>query len=372
MWSSLTGALAIPATVSHNGLIYMLLANAADVTAITPGVSSQWLLVGTPLVRLPILQANAGFEPVSCGESITGGLYSPGFTMSGSIAYGNALYVISASAASANVASSADCKTWILRTMPASKAWVLGSSGSVFLGVVASDTAVAVSSGGTAGTSWSAATALPGGLAGVMPPIKLGSRWIVAGTSTTYYTSDDDGATWATRTFPAAPSALRLVGTTAWIRTGTTTAYTSTDGAAWTSRTIANYTNVTVDSDGSLLGSTTSVAAIERSTDGIAWSATQRVPNLSPNAPYVTVNGVKIFGFGETSGGLYTDHGTGWYRRGNLDSISTVTGSGQASIHAAIGRGVLGGRFVACDVAASTLVGLIEPSAAIKGLFAAV
>lgn len=41
-WSSLSGALAIPATVSHGGSIWMLLSNAADVTAITPGVSAQW------------------------------------------------------------------------------------------------------------------------------------------------------------------------------------------------------------------------------------------------------------------------------------------------------------------------------------------
>lgn len=42
-WSTLTGALAIPASVSHGGVVWVLKANVADVTAHTPGVSTQWL-----------------------------------------------------------------------------------------------------------------------------------------------------------------------------------------------------------------------------------------------------------------------------------------------------------------------------------------
>lgn len=42
-WSTLTGALNIPASVSHNGVVWVLKANLADVTTATPGVSSQWL-----------------------------------------------------------------------------------------------------------------------------------------------------------------------------------------------------------------------------------------------------------------------------------------------------------------------------------------
>ncbi|MFY7886358.1 MAG: hypothetical protein ACOVOV_16095 [Dolichospermum sp.] len=42
-WSSLTGALSLPASVSHNGTFWTLTSNVADVTAHTPGVSSVWL-----------------------------------------------------------------------------------------------------------------------------------------------------------------------------------------------------------------------------------------------------------------------------------------------------------------------------------------
>lgn len=42
-WASLSGALAIPATVSHNGVTWILVASTGNVAAITPGVSNQWL-----------------------------------------------------------------------------------------------------------------------------------------------------------------------------------------------------------------------------------------------------------------------------------------------------------------------------------------
>ena len=51
-WSTLTGPLAIPATVVHNGSLYMLLESVADVTAEVPGVSAKWkALVASPLER---------------------------------------------------------------------------------------------------------------------------------------------------------------------------------------------------------------------------------------------------------------------------------------------------------------------------------
>lgn len=44
-WSSLTGALNKPASVSHGGTFWVLSANLADVTAATPGVSASWVPV---------------------------------------------------------------------------------------------------------------------------------------------------------------------------------------------------------------------------------------------------------------------------------------------------------------------------------------
>lgn len=44
-WSSLSGALAVPASVAHNGDIWLLLHNVADVAAHTPGGSSAWAIL---------------------------------------------------------------------------------------------------------------------------------------------------------------------------------------------------------------------------------------------------------------------------------------------------------------------------------------
>ena len=49
LWSSLTGALAIPASVSHGGKLWLLTASVANVTAHTPGVSANWQEIGKAL-----------------------------------------------------------------------------------------------------------------------------------------------------------------------------------------------------------------------------------------------------------------------------------------------------------------------------------
>lgn len=41
-WSTLTGALAVPASVFHNGAFWVLLSNVANVTAKVPGVAAEW------------------------------------------------------------------------------------------------------------------------------------------------------------------------------------------------------------------------------------------------------------------------------------------------------------------------------------------
>lgn len=43
-WSALTGSLAMPASVYHNGLTWVLLANLANVTTAEPGISASWVV----------------------------------------------------------------------------------------------------------------------------------------------------------------------------------------------------------------------------------------------------------------------------------------------------------------------------------------
>jgi len=53
-WSALTGALAKPASVFHNGAFWALLNNLADVTASQPGVSADWQVCGGAWPIVPI------------------------------------------------------------------------------------------------------------------------------------------------------------------------------------------------------------------------------------------------------------------------------------------------------------------------------
>ena len=64
-WSSLAGALAMPATVRHAGKFWVLLNNVADVAAAEPGVSAAWAktVEGAPLIAYDsraTLRATAG------------------------------------------------------------------------------------------------------------------------------------------------------------------------------------------------------------------------------------------------------------------------------------------------------------------------
>jgi hypothetical protein len=45
-WSTLSGALAIPASVSYSGKVWLLTASVSDVTAEVPGVSTKWIQPG--------------------------------------------------------------------------------------------------------------------------------------------------------------------------------------------------------------------------------------------------------------------------------------------------------------------------------------
>ncbi|GAP38790.1 hypothetical protein ABXN37_27215 [Piscinibacter sakaiensis] len=47
-WSSLTGALALPASVFHNGFFWVLLQSLANVATAEPGVSAAWVPVAYP------------------------------------------------------------------------------------------------------------------------------------------------------------------------------------------------------------------------------------------------------------------------------------------------------------------------------------
>lgn len=77
-WSALSGSLAIPASVSHLGAIWLLSESVSDVTADVPGTSPKWLTL-TDYVKLTGNQTIAGVKtfsspPVLDLASVTGNL----------------------------------------------------------------------------------------------------------------------------------------------------------------------------------------------------------------------------------------------------------------------------------------------------------
>lgn len=65
-WSTLTGALEIPASVRHNGRFWLLVANVADVTLEVPSVSASW----TPLdsASLPLVHVTTTTHTATPGS----------------------------------------------------------------------------------------------------------------------------------------------------------------------------------------------------------------------------------------------------------------------------------------------------------------
>jgi hypothetical protein len=83
-WSTLTGALAIPASVSHNGSVWLLTEDVPDVTAVEPGISPVWidLIPEVPASTSARITARADFTgllaanyEVNGGAQLTDGRY---------------------------------------------------------------------------------------------------------------------------------------------------------------------------------------------------------------------------------------------------------------------------------------------------------
>ena len=93
------------------------------------------------------------------------------------------------------------------------------------------------------GKTWTLTPDLP---ASTVHQISFGAgRWIAKNSTSTYYTSDDNGVTWVPRTNPfgavATPNVFYANGKWLWFKSGTTTGYRSDDGASWTAFTLPDY-----------------------------------------------------------------------------------------------------------------------------------
>jgi hypothetical protein len=91
LWSAQTGAKTVPTSVSHNGILYYLLSNIADITAKTPGVASEWAAIER--VAREARTANTMLDVADHGKiiDITSGTFSQTFQAAATI--GNSWFV---------------------------------------------------------------------------------------------------------------------------------------------------------------------------------------------------------------------------------------------------------------------------------------
>lgn len=194
------------------------------------------------LRRMPIFSAGAA---TATGASVlegfaVGATSTTGLTGGQNVCFGNSLFLADSGSA-ASIASSPDGITWTLRTMPSTATWRVETDGTNFLAVDGAGTNVTASS--TNGTTWIAATNLPGTLTSgkKSPIVGLSGVWLVQGSAAnTFYRSTNLGVSWSTETAVSAASNAFLTkvnGKFWYIQLGTNTAYYSTTGltSSWTS-----------------------------------------------------------------------------------------------------------------------------------------
>lgn len=251
------------------------------------------------LVRLPIFSSQTlTAKPASVLEDVFDSY--PDTLLAGkaasSVLFGASLFVASTYSSSGNVSTSPDGITWTLRAMPSAAAWKLGTDGSAFVAAVESSTSTARS---TNGTTWTAATALPGNASfGVMLTVNSGVSLLRASVASTFYRSVDYGnSAWTTQTTPTTIGSLVTnVGGLFWYHYSGTTAYTSATGltGSWTTRTLP-VTPVAessgIDIDGYLWISGDGTNAF-KTTDGINW--TDEGPLLDGRL-FLRINGIDLY-----------------------------------------------------------------------------
>lgn len=323
-WSALSGALAIPASASHDGRVWVLVANVADVTAHEPGVSAQWV-PSYPQRRLPILSADTlSLSPWGGNEVLHNSLASLPLTPTHICSNGTTL--VANAASGSQVAQSADGGlTWILRSLPASGTWAVAPLGTAYIATMQGSsgaTATAYSTDGgvtwtgydVSGATWSGSSVqerLAGGAWSTRAAVDSGSLIYVATAGTTWSAGQTRPGT-TTRLWVLADSSVVA-------RTSGTTYYTSPTGltGTWTTRSLPGTCDTVVqDTDGALLAykAGSLIETVRRTTDGATWTDTGiRLPHTTA-VPY-SINGIYLCGPASGAATGYTRHNGLWVPR---------------------------------------------------------
>ena len=306
---------------------------------------------GTIVSRRPIFAASsAAMNAGSNFERIENVVVTPaiGSTNAAIFATNGTNVVAITALASPQLSSSSDGRTWTIRTLPVGSYDSIASDGSGFL--------AASSSGATGspvysanGTSWAAATAMPGALATsqVLAGLSTG-RYAAISNSTgpgSVYLTINNGTSWTTETTPITFAfILSCAGLFVGFAAASTTYYTSTTGAAgsWLSNVTPGSTvttNIRVDLDGSLIAFGASDGSVWRSINGTSWVQIAGVVLPVLNTFFLTIGGIYT-NFALNASSIYTLNNGKWVNRPTANQVAS-TGIANIYSKAKIGNVIL-------------------------------
>lgn len=359
-WSALTGALTVPASVSHAGTVWLLTVNVANVALETPGVSSAWVR-SYPQRRIAILSASSlGRVPFGTNDQLHNVVAAP-LLVAAAVCANSAHFVAASASSASSVAQSSDGRAWTLRTMPAAGIWHVVSNGSTMVAMrenASGSTATSRSTDGfitrtdfSFGDTWGSGLAgkVAGGGGNFISQLASGLVSVSVGNAPTVWSLGQ------TAPVTIVSAHVTTAGLFVVKATATSTYHTSTTGltGSWTSRTLpGGCDTIVTDFDGALLayvaGSLT--AAVYRSTDGINWTSLVWAMPHASTAPR-TINGVGIAGAVASGVACWTNHGgTAWVPRTStlrLDATRQVASIGNVNV------AVSGGLAYVLDASAS-------------------
>lgn len=224
------------------------------------------------------------------------------------------LAIFGANSTSATAVTTTDGVTLTNRTLPSSAIWYFAASGvdGYFIGSANSSTAMCKSN--TAGTSFSAVTALPGtsrnisSMPGHRQHAALGDLWLVcASAANTVYRTVDAGANWTTESVGGTYTHMYAAGSVFLAWDGSGVYLTSPDGLTWSGRNWPNSVDPVavyqVEPRKVLIVSGN--GNVYETTDGINWTL---IVDISTLWPTTTVIGAVMLG--SVPFAFYLDVGT--------------------------------------------------------------
>lgn len=394
-WSTLSGALNKPASVTHSGKYWLLNTNVADVTTKTPGVASEW----TELVVLQsrnIFGDNTGFRPVSEGEMV----FKQVMTNSGAsqhriYKWGANFAALVLSGSMSTIRTSPDGETWTARSLPstytidavtnqgtdvimatsglgilkstdsgvswahtgsalANASHALGFAGSTYFALQQLASATGTFQTSTNGTSWSngGTNPLPFGHTPLLQAIAYNASTttlIVGGTlnssATTQAANSANGTSWTARTLNASVDLRALAtngsGTVVGVPFGSTSfQYSTNSGDSWSSVTVgsSNWLDVAYMGSSTTWVAVGSSGAILSSTaPGTTW--TSRTSGTAQTLRCVGATTGQFVAAGDSGTLLTSPDGITWTARTSNTGQNIMGVASSGALWVAVGNG---------------------------------